>query len=155
MDAAQAFPALAAVRWYGSDGTVQSRELLGDPTAAAFAQRVGFPSSLFAETPSPRGERARAAIRAVVGFEPQVCALTAYDAIWVAGLSALVADDPAALRRAVPRTAEHYFGVSGGAPPTTRAPPTASYADVGPAAFTVARPPFSIPGRGIAKRSRP
>jgi branched-chain amino acid transport system substrate-binding protein len=113
MDAAAGQPGLAEVRWYGSDGSVQSRELLADPGAASFARTVGFPSSLFAETPSRRGEKARAAIRAVVGFEPQVCALTAYDAVWVAGLSALVADDPAGLRRAVPRTAEHYFGVSG------------------------------------------
>jgi branched-chain amino acid transport system substrate-binding protein len=113
MGAARNQPGLAEVRWYGSDGTVQSRELLGEPNAASFARQVGFPNSLFAETPSPRGEKARAAIRAQVGFEPQVCALTAYDAVWLAGLSALVADEPAALRRAVPRTAEHYFGVSG------------------------------------------
>jgi branched-chain amino acid transport system substrate-binding protein len=113
LNAALAYPALEAVRWYGSDGTVQSRELLTDPGAARFAQRVGFPGSLFAETPTPRAEQTRAAIRSVVGFEPQVCALTAYDAVWIAGLSTLVSDDAAALRRAVPRTAGHYFGASG------------------------------------------
>jgi branched-chain amino acid transport system substrate-binding protein len=45
--------------------------------------------------------------------EPYVCALTAYDAVWIAGLSLVVNDEPTALRSTVLQTADHYFGASG------------------------------------------
>lgn len=110
-------PALAGVKWYGSDGTVQSREILADEGATRFALQTGFANSLFAETETTRSEQLKARIgEQIGGGEAHVCALAAYDAVWLASLSSLVTGtdrNAAALKQAIPRTAERYFGASG------------------------------------------
>jgi branched-chain amino acid transport system substrate-binding protein len=115
--AASAQPALTQVRWVGSDGTAQSAELLDDPAAAGFAVRVGgFPSPLFAGAESPKSSEIAARVAALAGRTPQVCALAAYDAVWLAALTALATGgtaDTAAFARAFPQTADHYYGATG------------------------------------------
>ena len=109
-------PRLAAVPWLGTEGTAQSREILGNPAAAAFAARTGFTNPLFAPAASARSARISARIAAAAGTFPHACALAAYDAVWVAALTALAAgnaEDAAALARTVPVTAESYFGATG------------------------------------------
>jgi len=115
--AALAQPALTQVRWVGSDGTAQSAELLEDPVAAGFAVRVGgFPNPLFAGADSPKTAQIAARVTALAGRAPQVCALAAYDAVWLAALTALATggtDDSAAFARTFPQTADHYYGATG------------------------------------------
>jgi len=60
-------PALGTVKWYGSDGTALSREILGDPKAAQFAIQTGFFNTLFAEVHTPKADAIRERIRAAIG----------------------------------------------------------------------------------------
>jgi branched-chain amino acid transport system substrate-binding protein len=116
LSGAQDLSALATVRWYGSEGTVQSREIAGDERAARFAIRVGLPNPLVAVPDTKKSELIKAKIRQRIGGEPHACALAAYDALWAVALTSLATggtDDSAAFRRAFPRTAESYFGATG------------------------------------------
>ena len=77
--------ALAAARWYGSDGVAHSDSLLADPRAAAFAIRTGFPNPVFGVDEGARDiwEPLAARIRSRTNVEPDAFALTVYDAVWV------------------------------------------------------------------------
>jgi branched-chain amino acid transport system substrate-binding protein len=113
---ASEFTALGAVAWYGSDGTALSREILADPLAARFAVRVGFFSTLFADVHSPRADAVRTRISAGIGGGPvYYCAMAAYDAVWLAGLTAADTGtaDIESFKRALVATADAYEGVTG------------------------------------------
>jgi len=110
------FPALGAVTWYGSDGTALSREILADPLAARFAVQVGFANTLFADVHTERADAVRARISAGVGGGPvYFCAMAAYDAVWLAALTAAVTGtaDTASFERTLVATAATYEGVTG------------------------------------------
>jgi branched-chain amino acid transport system substrate-binding protein len=112
-------PALVAVRWYGSDGTAISREILAEPRAARFAVQTGFANTLFADVHTQRADAVRARISAGVGGgSVYFCAMAAYDAVWLAALTATVASprDTASFERALVEVASVYEGVTG---PTT------------------------------------
>lgn len=116
---ASAFPVLGTVSWYGSDGTALSREILGEPAAARFAFLVGFFNTLFADIHTSRADAVRARVGAAVGGgSVYYCALAAYDAVWLAALSAMVAgtEDATAFKRALVDVAASYEGTTG---PTT------------------------------------
>jgi branched-chain amino acid transport system substrate-binding protein len=116
MREAAGVPALAGVRWYGSDGSVQSREILGNAEAARFAMRVGFPNSLLAQPTSNKTQALTTRISQRIGSEPQMCALTMYDAVWLSALASVAtgnSNDTQTLREALVRTASNYYGVSG------------------------------------------
>jgi branched-chain amino acid transport system substrate-binding protein len=82
---AQADPVLASVRWYGSDAVAQSAALLGDPRAAEFAIRTGYPNPVFGLDEGARDiwEPLVQRIRARTSLEPDAFALGVYDAVWV------------------------------------------------------------------------
>lgn len=117
---AMQYPALAAVRWYGSDGVAASAVLAGDPVTAAFASAVAFPCPIFGLDPATadRWEPLAGRIAARTGIAPDAFALSTYDAVWLLALASLQA--PASdLSRYVPafvQTASTYLGVTG---PTT------------------------------------
>jgi branched-chain amino acid transport system substrate-binding protein len=116
---ASEFPALGAVTWYGSDGTALSREILAEPRAARFAVQRGFFNTLFADVHTPGADAVRERISAAIGGgSVYFCAMAAYDAVWLAALSATVAatGDTANFKRALVATANAYEGVTG---PTT------------------------------------
>jgi branched-chain amino acid transport system substrate-binding protein len=109
-------PALGAVTWYGSDGTALSREILGDPRAARFAARTGFFNTLFADVHTPAADAVRERISAAIGGgSVYFCAPAAYDAVWLAALSASIAGtaDTARFTRALVAIAEVYDGATG------------------------------------------
>jgi branched-chain amino acid transport system substrate-binding protein len=113
---AAAFPVLGTVSWYGSDGTALSREILAEPAAARFAFRVGFFNTLFADIHTPRADAVRARVSAAVGGgSVYYCALAAYDAVWLAALSAMIAgtEDATAFKRALVDVAAAYEGTTG------------------------------------------
>jgi branched-chain amino acid transport system substrate-binding protein len=116
LNEAQNRPVLGTVRWYGSDGTVQSREIAGDERAARFVIETGLPSPLFAVPDTEKAERVRAKIRERIGGPSHACALAAYDALWLTALTSLATgglEDVAAFKRAFPRMADSYFGATG------------------------------------------
>jgi branched-chain amino acid transport system substrate-binding protein len=113
------FPALGAVTWYGSDGTALSREILGDPRAAGFAVQTGFFNTLFADVHTQKADAVRERISAAIGGgSVHFCAMAAYDAVWLAALSAAVVGtrDIDRFKRALVAIADSYEGATG---PTT------------------------------------
>jgi len=119
MAAAKATPSLAAVRWYGGDGSAQSTALLKNRGAAAFAESVhGYPSPLVA-LPADRATKDAALIKLISAkakAPADAFTLAAYDALNVA-VRALIAagakPDDAALRAAFTTAADGYQGVTG------------------------------------------
>ncbi|HSP95799.1 MAG TPA: ABC transporter substrate-binding protein [Candidatus Dormibacteraeota bacterium] len=115
--AAAPYPALAGVRWYGSDGVVASQALLV-PTSAPFANAVGYPCPIFGLDPNaaPLREPVARQVEDMTGFAPDAFGLSTYDAVWLITLSYLQAggtEDLARYKDAFTRTAETYFGVTG------------------------------------------
>lgn len=109
-------PSLGDVTWFGSDGTALSREILEDPRAAGFAAQTGFFNTLFADVHTPLADAVRERIsEAIGGGGVHFCSLAAYDAVWIAALSAAVAgtDDIAAFKSALVATANAFEGASG------------------------------------------
>ena len=82
---AAADPLLASVQWYGSDGLVQSKTLVSDPSAASFAARVGLPNPIFGldESAARVWKPLVEAVTAKIGTPPDAFALATYDALWV------------------------------------------------------------------------
>lgn len=108
--------ALSGVRWYGGDGVVQSRAIVGDATAAAFAAATSFtaPNVGLDESERDVWQPVSDAIAARTGFAPDAYALSVYDGAWVAALSAVeVQNDPTYLRESFVRNVQRYWGVTG------------------------------------------
>jgi branched-chain amino acid transport system substrate-binding protein len=115
--AAAAYPALADVRWYGSDGVVASQPLLA-PTSAPFAAAVGYPCPIFGLDPNaaPLWQPVAQQVAAATGLSADAFGLSTYDAVWLATLAYQQAGgtkDLARYKDAFVRTAETYFGVTG------------------------------------------
>ncbi|MGI9557917.1 MAG: ABC transporter substrate-binding protein [Solirubrobacterales bacterium] len=109
---------LSTVRWYGSDGAALIDTLIENETAAAYAERVGYPNPLLGLDPqSLRGAQDiidRAA--SVDDSPPDAFALAAYDALQVAvraWVSADGIDDLGAFKRNLILIADSYDGASG------------------------------------------
>jgi branched-chain amino acid transport system substrate-binding protein len=109
-------PVLRNVRWYGSDGVALTPRLVADRTAAAFADRVGYPNptiGLDAQAARNSSGLVRR-IRAKLGTKPDALALAAYDALRVIAQAAGAPPTGATtLRQAFVRTASGYSGVTG------------------------------------------
>jgi branched-chain amino acid transport system substrate-binding protein len=107
---------LAALRWYGGDGVVQSQALLAKSSVASFAETTQFTAPNVGLDDSTRDvwQPVSDAIRARVGFVPDAYALSVYDAAWVIALSFIEAHGSADLRReSFVRNVQRYWGVTG------------------------------------------
>lgn len=109
-------PTLGTVAWYGSDGTALSREILGEPRAAQFAIQTGFFNTLFADVHTPKADAVRKRISAAIGGGGvHFCATAAYDAVWLAALSAAAVgtEDLDSFKLALVAIADSYEGATG------------------------------------------
>jgi branched-chain amino acid transport system substrate-binding protein len=119
-DEASTRPALGEVEWYGSDGIALSPALTSDPAAAAFAQKVTFPSPIFGLDRSTAGEALwqpiANQIKEATGIEPDAFGLSAYDALILAANTAKQADptaDAGAFATALMAEAAASSGITG------------------------------------------
>lgn len=85
---ATAWPALYAVRWYGTDGMAQNRSLATDPLASAMAGYVGYTCPAFGRFTNALYGAVEAQISAQLGI-PVVprYPMSSYDALWLAALA--------------------------------------------------------------------
>jgi branched-chain amino acid transport system substrate-binding protein len=109
---------LAGVRWYGSDGVAQSKELVADASAAAFALQAGYPNPILGLDDRSRATWGPVAqrIAAKLGRTPDAFALAAYDALMVGYATLLKAPagaGPTALRQQLTSVANAYDGLTG------------------------------------------
>lgn len=116
--AGEGYTPLGQVRWYGSNGVVQSAALRNNPKAARFAEQTGYPNPIFGldEALRDRWEPIARFIRDKTGLRPDTYALAVYDAAWVAA-RALRQAGPlapfAAFRTAFVAQADAHAGITG------------------------------------------
>jgi branched-chain amino acid transport system substrate-binding protein len=115
MTAADAYPQLKTVTWFGSDGTALAGALIENEDVAAFATDVGFLNTIFAPTHSPKWEALRAHNLAEVGREPDSYSYAVHDVVWTYAMSILAAGDtdPDKIIEVLPTVTESLFGASG------------------------------------------
>jgi len=108
---------LHAVKWFGSDGTVQSGDIVNDAEAATFARARDFINPIFAPTSSDKFKSVRQRLLDpnVLGREVETYAYGAYDAVWVTALAMQTVGryDGEAAGRVLKSTAEALFGATG------------------------------------------
>lgn len=109
---------LSAVAWYGSSAFAQNGTAIGDPEAAWFALGHGLPCPIYGLDESARfkWQPVSDQIAHVIGRSPEVYALTAYDALWVAATTFLTVepgDDIERVKQIFTSVADSYFGVTG------------------------------------------
>jgi len=115
--AASSDPVLSSVKWYGSDGVVQSTALTGNTTASSFAAAVKYDCPIFGLDASTAALRAPLTTQIIseTGIQPDAFTFAAYDAFYVAALT--VNDVPtfstSAYKTAFISRANTYSGMTG------------------------------------------
>ncbi|HRY33837.1 MAG TPA: penicillin-binding protein activator [Bacteroidales bacterium] len=104
--------------WYGSSGFAENASLPGNWQAAAFAAGRGMPCPVFGldEAAAVKWEPLTERLQLALGRKPEVYALVAYDALWLAVLTYLSTEkftDIQSYMDIFTRTAANYFGVTG------------------------------------------
>lgn len=120
---AAAHTGLARFAWYGGDASALRTPLLEDAEARAFAEKVGFTCAIYAikvggHTFRPASipwEAVSSAIQQRRGSMPSAYAHTAWDALWISGLTLLRTEwsqDAAILGPALTQTSAQFIGLS-------------------------------------------
>jgi len=113
--AADDYPVLSTVKWYGSDGTAVSDAMLQDQAVIDFAMDVSYPNTIFAPTVSDKFEMVRQHGLTQLGRELDSYSYIIYDIVWAYALCLLTVDkyDAEAIREVLPTITELMFGASG------------------------------------------
>jgi len=113
------YTALKDVKWYGSSAYAENKSLSLDEDAANMALLTGLPCPIFGLPMDAKEnwEGLSNQIANEIGRKPEVYALVAYDALWLASLTYLMTNDDnvsfETLKASFEFTAENYFGVTG------------------------------------------
>lgn len=117
MTAAERWPVLATVRWFGTDGTALNEEILLNPKAAAFAAKTGYVTPALGRVAHASDEFTALNRRVQqASLELTTTSAGAYDALWVAAFAHFLAGTdatPEQLYRAFEEAARWHFGASG------------------------------------------
>jgi branched-chain amino acid transport system substrate-binding protein len=103
------------VKWYGSDGTARSADMIDDTTTAGFSYAAGFINPIFSPTRSDKWQKVTDYVNADIGREPDSYAYACYDIVWALALSLMVVDeyDASAVKAVLQDVTETMFGASG------------------------------------------
>ena len=112
MQAADRYPVLKEVTWYGSETLAQNPFILRDRIAKDFATEVGFRAIQVPLGDGPRAQGVTDALSVPFSGTPNAFAYNAYDAVWLAGLSIENASsaDPTHIAAVLPDVAASYTG---------------------------------------------
>ncbi len=77
------------VLWFGTDAVANDIRITNDPIGREFVIATEFTTLQFASSDNPTTAMVRDKVLADIGRTPSVYAYTAYDAVWLAGLSIL------------------------------------------------------------------
>ena len=115
IQAAEPHENTSSVRWYGTDGNALSEAIVDDGIAGAFVEKVGLVSTLPAIPDNEKSSSLKERLSSQIGADPIVYAYTAYDVIWLLGLSVLEAEtaEPSAVKEVLPTVAKSYSGTIG------------------------------------------
>ena len=117
-DATNADPVLKTVEWYGSDSVAQSKDLVEDKVAAAYAVAINYPNPILGLSDGDKPIWGPVSDRVVnrIGREPDAFALAAYDALQLVYSVRAHLDGGTSvqeLRRQVEIAAANYVGLTG------------------------------------------
>lgn len=103
------------VKWYGSDGTTGSEDMITDTTTAAFSYQTGFINPIFSPTRSDKWQKVHDYVKADLGRSPDSYTYASYDIVWAIAYSLMAVDmyDAAAVRDVFPEVTDSLFGSSG------------------------------------------
>ncbi|WP_428324511.1 ABC transporter substrate-binding protein [Nitrosopumilus sp.] len=110
------FDILDDVRWFGTDSNANEKKIIENEKAVEFAQNVSFRALQFStDTESTAYQEIETKIFGKLGHLPDTYAFTAYDAVWILGLSMLNAasTNPNDLALEIPSTITSYNGALG------------------------------------------
>lgn len=110
LQAADRYPVLKEVRWYGSETLAQNPFIVKDRIARDFATEVEFSAIQVPLGDGPRSQSVTDALSVPFSGTPNAFAYNAYDAVWLAGLSIerTGSTDPADIAAILPRLAASY-----------------------------------------------
>ncbi|MCS7136916.1 MAG: ABC transporter substrate-binding protein [Candidatus Caldarchaeum sp.] len=114
LSAANDYPDLKRVRWFGSDGTAVTNTIFQDPAATTFAEQVKWINPLFFAATPDRKARVDAEVLKVLGRSPpDAYSYAAYSAVWAyaLGLMAVQKYDAEAIRGVLPKIAEEFLSL--------------------------------------------
>ena len=103
------------VKWYGSDGTAKSADMIADLTTSVFSYQTGFINPIFSPTKSDKFEKVEDYVVADLGRSPDSYAFASYDIVWALTYALLTVGkyDASAVRDVLPEVTESLFGSSG------------------------------------------
>ena len=110
------FDILDDVQWFGTDSTANEKKITENEKAVEFAQNVSFRALQFStDTESTAYQEIETKLFGKLGYLPDTYAFTAYDAVWILGLSMLDAGsiNPNDLALEIPSTITSYNGALG------------------------------------------
>jgi len=113
--AADSYPVLKTVKWYGSDGTALSAAITEDTTAAEFAISTKFPNTIFSPSETSIWKSVRQNNIDVLGREPDSYSYSCYDIVWAyaKALMAVQTYSASAVKAVLPTVARGMFGALG------------------------------------------
>lgn len=105
---------LGDAKWYGGDDSALRGSVISDQAVAQFAAKVRMAFARYGETGtslySELEKRLEDRLQAFVDTQ----AVVAYDIVWLAAFTAMASgEDASVLRKAIPATAERFYGASG------------------------------------------
>lgn len=116
LEQANNYDVLKQVKWYGSDGTALSQQVIQSPGAAEFAAAVYWKNTITFSVTDKTG-KVFCTLKQKLGYTPDPYSLIAYDAVWVMALAIEKAGGPGAsvdaVAAAIPQVLNDYVGVSG------------------------------------------
>jgi len=109
------YPALMNLRWFGSDGTAKSEDIIKNNVAAQTAINVNFLNPMYKPEKTEKAHILDLQIMEKYNVIPSSYSSTAYDACWLAALSHIVTKNgnTKELANAFIQTANSYYGTTG------------------------------------------
>ena len=106
---------LREVQWVGTEASISDHTIVDNLRRSTFASDVGFTAPVVTVPENPVNARVSDHIEEATGSAPNHYAYTAYDAVWVLGLSIQYAGSTQAdaVREALPATGFSYTGATG------------------------------------------
>ncbi len=115
MSACRDYDVLWGVKWYGSDGTVQSAVMIKNEAVAEFALNTTFNNPMFSPVETAKFYTVRDRVKAVLGRTPEAYTYSTYDAVWALAYSLMTVNkyDSQAVRSVLPDVVKSLLGASG------------------------------------------
>ena len=103
------------IRWFGADAVTKDTVIIDDPITSEFATNIEFTTLLVASGKNEFSKQVEEAVEEAIGRTPRTYASSAYDAIWLLGLSMERAQstDVSTLTAIFPEVAAEHQGALG------------------------------------------